>query len=191
MKKKIIFSINESIKAFQLLKNEKLLLQIEKVINKITKCLKNNGKIIFCGNGGSAAHAQHFAAEYVSKFEKIRKPFSAISLTTDTSIITSISNDFDYKYIFSKQIEALGLKNDILLCYSTSGNSQNTIEAAKLAKKKGIFVISNTGNKTNKLSKCSDINIKSPSSRTSTIQECQLLIDHIICRAVEIKLSKK
>ena len=140
MEKNIISSIDESIKTFQLLKNEKLILQIEKVINKITKCLKNKGKIIFCGNGGSAAHAQHFAAEYVSKFEKIRKPFAAVSLTTDTSIITSISNDFDYKYIFSKQIEALGLKNDILLCYSTSGNSQNTIEAAKLAKKKEFLL---------------------------------------------------
>lgn len=191
MKKNIKLHINENIRAIKLLKSIEVMSQIQKVIELISNCFKKKGKIIFCGNGGSAAHAQHFAAEYVSKFEKIRKPLPAISLTTDTSIITSISNDYAYKYIFSKQIEAIGLKNDILLCYSTSGNSQNIIEAAKIAKKKGICVIANTGNKKNKLSEHSDLNIKSPSSRTSTIQECQLLVDHIICRAVEKIFSKK
>tara|TARA_X000000368_G_scaffold407766_1_gene387577 strand:+ start:4934 stop:5509 length:576 start_codon:yes stop_codon:yes gene_type:complete len=190
MKKKIITDLNKTLIEINLLNDEKIINQINLIIKKITKSLKKNGKIILCGNGGSAAHAQHFSAEYVSKFEKIRKPLSAISLTTDTSIITSVSNDFNYKYIFSKQIEALGRKEDILLCYSTSGNSQNIIEAAKSAKKKGIFVVSHTGIKKNKLSKFSNINVKSPSLKTSTIQECHLLIDHIICRIVEENLSK-
>lgn len=189
MKKKIKLDINESLRAIKLLQSSKVLNQIEIVIQLIVNCFKNKGKIILCGNGGSAAHAQHFAAEYVSKFEKIRKPLPAISLTTDTSILTSISNDFNYRYIFSKQIEALGSKSDIFLCYSTSGNSKNIIEAAKIAKKKGIYVISNTGNKKNQLSKYSDLNIKSPSSKTSIIQECQLIIDHIICRSVEENFS--
>ncbi len=139
MKKKIITDLNKTLIEINLLNDEKIINQINLIIKKITKSLKKNGKIILCGNGGSAAHAQHFSAEYVSKFEKIRKPLSAISLTTDTSIITSVSNDFNYKYIFSKQIEALGRKEDILLCYSTSGNSQNIIEAAKSAKKKRYF----------------------------------------------------
>ena len=190
MKKKIKLDINKSLQAIKLLQSLKFLDQIEIAIQLIINCLKNKGKIILCGNGGSAAHAQHFAAEYVSKFEKKRRPLPAISLTTDTSILTSISNDFDYKYIFSKQIEALGSKNDILLCYSTSGNSKNIIEAVKIAKKMGIYIISNTGNKKNQLFKYSDLNIKSPSSRTAIIQECQLIVDHIICRTVEEYFSK-
>lgn len=190
MKKEIANQLYSSILKLKLLNEKKIIHQIYMVINKINKTLKKKGKIILCGNGGSAAHAQHFASEYVSKFEKIRKPFAAVSLTTDTSIITSISNDFNYKYIFSKQIEAIGKKNDILLCYSTSGNSLNIIEAAKTAKKMGIFVVAHTGLKNNKLSKYANLNIKSPSTTTSTIQECHLLIDHIVCRIVEKKLSK-
>ncbi len=189
MKKEILKNLESSISSINLIKDEKILKKIEKVIKVILNSLKKNGKILLCGNGGSAAHAQHFAAEYVGKFEKKRKPISAIALSTDTSLITSISNDFKFKYIFSKQVEAIGKKGDILLCYSTSGSSENVIEAAKIGKKKGLTVIAHTGSNKSLLSKFADINIYSPSTRTSTIQECQIIIDHLICRIIEKRSS--
>lgn len=177
--------ISSSIKIYKKLLNEKNLLKIDFLVKKILETFKNKKKIIFCGNGGSAAHAQHMAAEYVSKFKKNRKPLSAISLTTDTSILTSISNDFDYKFIFSKQIEAIGNDGDLLLCYSTSGNSNNVLEAAKVGKKKKIFTVGITGNKKNKLKTITDYYLDSPTNDVAQIQECNLIIDHIICEEVE------
>ena len=162
--------------------------KITKVTNLCIKALKEKKKIIFCGNGGSAADSQHLSAELVSKFLKNRKPLSSISLTTNTSIITSVSNDFDYKYIFSKQIEALGTNGDVLIAISTSGKSKNIIEALKVSKKKGINNILMTGDKIINKKLC-DIVLDVPAKRVDRIQELHILIGHIICENIEKQIT--
>lgn len=161
--------------------------QINIATNLSIKALKNGKKIIFCGNGGSAADSQHLCAELVSKFLKNRKPIPSISLTTNTSTITSISNDFDYKFIFSKQIEALGKKNDVLIAISTSGKSKNIIEALKTSKKKGLKNILLTGNKVINKKFC-DVVLDVPADRVDRIQELHILIGHIICENIELHI---
>ncbi len=152
---------------------------------EIIKSLKNNHKLIICGNGGSAADAQHMAAEFVNRFLKERKPLPAISLTTDTSIITSISNDYSFDDIFSKQIEALGHKGDILIGISTSGNSKNVENAIEAAKQKNIFCIGLLGKDGGKINSLCDLSIVIPSNSTPRIQEMHILIIHTICQIVE------
>lgn len=164
---------------------ENTLEKIIMVAGLIVKCIKNGGKILLCGNGGSCADCQHFAGEMVNKFKKNRNPLPFISLTTDTSIITSIGNDFSFEEIFSKQIKAIGRKGDILICFSTSGESKNIIEAAKEAKLKKITVISLTGNTPNTLEKFSDFVISVPSKETYKIQQVHLIIYHLLCSLIE------
>ncbi len=177
-------NINDSINNLKILNDQKYFDQILKISNEIIRTIKNKKKIIFCGNGGSAADSQHLCAELVSKFLKNRKPFSSISLTTNTSTITSISNDFSFDKIFSKQIEAVGVKGDFLFAISTSGKSKNVKEAIKVAKKKGIktFLLSGLKNKSRNLS---DIVLEVPASRVDRIQEMHILVGHIICEIVE------
>ena len=177
-------NINDSINNLKILNDQKYFDQILKISNEIIRTIKNKKKIIFCGNGGSAADSQHLCAELVSKFLKNRKPFSSISLTTNTSTITSISNDFSFDKIFSKQIEAVGVKGDFLFAISTSGKSKNVIKAIKVAKKKGIktFLLSGLKNKSRNLS---DIVLEVPASRVDRIQEMHILVGHIICEIVE------
>ena len=158
-----------------------------KLVNIITDSLIDGKKLIVCGNGGSAADSQHFVAELVSKFKKIRKPLSAIALTTDSSIITSIANDFSFDQIFSKQIQALGKKGDVLIGISTSGTSTNVLNALKTAKKEKISTILLTGN-IKKQYNYVDLKIDVPSSSTARIQEIHELIYHSICEIIESNL---
>jgi D-sedoheptulose 7-phosphate isomerase len=151
--------------------------------------LKNGGKIILCGNGGSAADAQHLATELVVRYKKNRKPISAISLATDTSILTAVSNDFSFDKVFSRQIEALANKKDLIICLSTSANSKNIINAVVMAKKLKVKCYSIVGNKGGKLKKIQKELIIIPEKKTSVIQTCQLTLGHIFCEYIEKKLT--
>jgi D-sedoheptulose 7-phosphate isomerase len=158
---------------------------IEIAINIIINALNNKNKIIFCGNGGSAADSQHLAAELLGRYKFDRDPLPAISLTVDTSAITAIANDYSYDDIFSRQLKGLGDKNDVLFCMSTSGNSKNVIKAIDTAKKLDMKIISLTGINDSEMSKQSDVCIKAPSSETNNIQEMHIAIGHLICGIVE------
>ena len=151
-------------------------------------CLRSGGKIMACGNGGSAADAQHFAAELIGRFERERQELAAIALTTDTSILTAVGNDYSYDEIFSKQVRGLGKKGDILLGISTSGNSKNVVKAIEAAKTMGIKIIALTGNGGGKIATLldrDDINLCAPSTRTARIQETHLVLLHGLCDGVD------
>lgn len=148
---------------------------------KIAQCIKDGGKLLICGNGGSASDAQHMAAEMVGRMLVDRKPLAAIALTTDTSILTAVSNDFSYDQIFSKQVQALAQSKDLLLAISTSGKSPNVIEAAKAAKEKGCFVVSLTGKDGGVLKSQSDLNLNvSLGKNSSRIQESHIFAIHTL-----------
>lgn len=151
----------------------------------IIKVLKKNGTVYLCGNGGSAADAQHIAAELVGRFKRERKALAAVSLSTDTSIITSIANDYAYENVFARQVEALVKKGDILWAFSTSGASANVIAAAKLARKKGASVLAFTGKPDSKLEQIADICFCAGDKSTARSQEIHQLAYHIICELVE------
>ncbi len=138
-----------------------------------------------CGNGGSAADSQHLVAEFVSRLTVDRPPLRAIALTTDSSILTAIGNDYSYDNVFERQVEALGRRGDVLLAISTSGNSSNCIKALNQARKMGIYTVSYTGNSGGAMAELSDINIVIPSGRTANIQEAHLVLEHIFCMVVE------
>jgi len=157
----------------------------EKVYSQISKRLKAGHKILVFGNGGSAAEAQHFAAELVNKFLRTRPPIKAIALTTDTSVLTSIANDASYDLVFSRQIEALGDRGDIALGLSTSGNSPNVILAIEMAKKQGLFTVALTGNGGGKLASLPDILLDVPSESTPRIQEAHLILLHLLAEKLE------
>jgi D-sedoheptulose 7-phosphate isomerase len=157
-------------------------------INIITDALKNGNKILICGNGGSAADSQHFAAEIVGRYKLERKGYPAIALSTDTSILTAIGNDYGFEKIFERQIEALGNKGDILIGISTSGNSKNVINAVNIAKNMGIYTIGLLGKDGGKLNNLVDLPLVVPSNNTPRVQECHLTIYHVICEEVEKKL---
>ena len=146
--------------------------------------MNNKNKLIFAGNGGSAADSQHLSAELMSKFEFDREAISSIALTTDTSIITSISNDFDYSNIFSRQIEGIASKGDVFFGITTSGNSQNIINAFKTAKSKGLICVGLTGNNNNLSFYCDHL-LQIPSANTARIQEGHRIIGHILCGLIE------
>lgn len=162
--------------------------QVAKAVVAMADCLQSGGKILACGNGGSAADAQHFAAELLGRFERERPELAAIALTTDSSILTAIANDYHYDEIFSKQVRGLGKKSDILLAISTSGNSKNVIAAIHAAKKIGMHVIALTGNGGGKIAGLlaeSDIHLCAPSNRTARIQETHLVLLHGLCDGVD------
>ncbi|MHC4111091.1 MAG: D-sedoheptulose-7-phosphate isomerase [Planctomycetota bacterium] len=150
----------------------------------ITKSLKQDGRVYLCGNGGSAADAQHIASELVGKFERQRRALPAIALTTNTSVITSIANDFSYESVFAKQVEALVREGDIFWAISTSGTSSNVVEAAQLAKEKGACVLAFTGKTNSRLEQIADICFSTEGS-TARSQEIHQLGYHIICKLVE------
>ena len=162
--------------------------QIENAIDIILYSLKNNGKIMFCGNGGSAADSQHLSAELVGRYLKNRKPLPSVSLTTDTSIITAISNDFSFDEIFSRQVEAIGKSEDVLYAISTSGKSKNIITAIKTANTMGIKTIGLTGSYNDEMRDLCDVVINVPASRPDRIQEMHIAIGQIICEILENKL---
>jgi D-sedoheptulose 7-phosphate isomerase len=164
---------------------------ISKAAELIINSLKNGGRIYICGNGGSAADAQHIAAELLGKFQKDRKALPAVALTTDTSVITSISNDYGYGCVFAREVEALVNKGDILWAISTSGDSENVLQAAKLARKKGAAVLGFTGKVGSKLEQISNICLCARNKSTARSQEIHQLSYHIICELVEQSISEK
>lgn len=173
-----------------LLSDPELIKKIAEAADICTKAYQNGNKTMFAGNGGSAADAQHLAGEFVSKFYFDRPGLPSIALTTDTSIITAIGNDYGYDRLFARQVQAQGNPGDIFIGISTSGNSKNIVEALSVCKEKGIFSIALTGEKPCKMDEA-DLVIKVPSSSTPRIQECQTLIGHIICCIVEENIFGK
>ena len=162
-----------------------LYLAIEKSINYIKNSINSGGKIIFFGNGGSASDSQHLCAEFVGRYKKDRSPLAAISLNTDTSILTAVANDMGYEKVFERQVEALAKKEDVIFAISTSGSSKNVINAVVAGKKKGIKIIALTGKKDSELSNLSDVSIKVPSDKVNHIQEMHIIIGHFICEIIE------
>ena len=158
---------------------------------KIALAFTGDRKLMLCGNGGSAADAQHIAGEFINRFLLERPPLPAIALTTDTSIITSIGNDYSFDEVFSKQVKALGVEGDILLAISTSGNSGNVISAVKDAKKQGIFSVGLTGGDGGRLKDLVDMALVVKSDVTPRIQETHILVGHIICQLVDYILFQK
>ena len=159
--------------------------EIEYMVNLITTAYKAGGKVILFGNGGSAADAQHIAAELVGRFKLDRRPLPAIALTTNTSTLTAVANDCGYEAVFSRQIEALVKKKDVVIGISTSGNSPNVIEAIIMAKLKGAKTIGLTGCNGGKLAEVADLVLAVPSDSTPRIQEAHITIGHIVCELVE------
>ena len=155
----------------------------------IAKKLKDGNKVLICGNGGSAADSQHFAAEIVGRFEKERKGYAAIALTTDTSALTAIGNDYGFEKVFSRQVEALGEKGDILIGISTSGNSPNVIEAVKVAKKMGLFTVGFLGRDGGKLKDLVDYPFIVKHTNTARIQEVHLTLEHVLCKIIDEYLT--
>jgi D-sedoheptulose 7-phosphate isomerase len=154
--------------------------------------LRGGGKALACGNGGSAADAQHFAAELINRFEIERAPLAAVALTTDSSTLTSIANDYAYDQVFAKQVRALGRRGDVLLAISTSGNSGNVIEAMRAARELGVRVVALTGNGGGKMAAllaADDVHICVPHKRTARVQEVHLLVLHCLCDAIDFQLS--
>ena len=170
---------------------DKLVDPIQQAGDKIVQCMLNNGKILSCGNGGSAADAQHFSAELVNRFEKERPGLPAFALTTDSSTLTAIANDYNYNQIFSKQITALGQPGDVLLAISTSGNSANVLEAINASHEREMIIVALTGKDGGsiaRLLKEQDIEIRIPSNRTARIQEVHLLVIHCLCDFIDTQL---
>lgn len=168
-----------------ILKSQNLSVKINVSVKMILDALENKKKIIIFGNGGSAADAQHMSAEFIGRYLLERKSIPSIALTTDTSILTSIGNDYKFENIFSRQCESLVNKNDVIIAISTSGNSPNVIKGVKTSIKKGAKIISLTGKDGGKLKKLSDILLNIPSMNTPRIQEGHRIVIHIICELVE------
>jgi D-sedoheptulose 7-phosphate isomerase len=158
---------------------------IIEIANLLIDCIKKGGKVMLFGNGGSASDSQHIAAELVGRFRKDRNALPAIALTTNTSIITSLANDYGYEVVFAKQVEALASKNDIVIGISTSGKARNVAAGIKQAKKMGIKTVALTGGDGGELVKLADVSLKVPSIVTARIQEAHITIGHIICEMVE------
>ncbi len=164
---------------------------IAEAAQAMVNCLMRDRKILACGNGGSAADAQHFAAELINRFEVERPGLPAIALTTDSSVLTSIANDYDYRQIFSKQVSALGMEGDVLLAISTSGNSPNVIEAINAAHSRNMGVVALTGRDGGKMAamlKEGDFNLCVPAERTARVQEVHLLTLHCLCDVIDYLL---
>lgn len=170
---------------------ELLAAPIAEAIQTMVQCLMNNGKVMACGNGGSAADSQHFAAEMLNRFEKERPGLAALALTTDTSTLTSIANDYDFVQVFSKQVRALGQPGDVLLAISTSGNSPNVIEAVAAAHDRDLRVVALTGKSGGKMAgllREGDVQLCVPADRTARIQEVHLLVLHCLCDGIDCML---
>ena len=164
---------------------------IADAVGTLVGCITAGGKVLVCGNGGSASDAQHFAAEFIGRFERERPGLPAIALTTDTSILTAIGNDYDFNAIFSKQVQAIGAPGDVLLAISTSGNSANVLAAVEAAHAKDMAVIGLTGRSGGKMRDLlleTDVHVCVPHERTARIQEVHLLVIHCLCDAVDLQL---
>ena len=190
MEDHIIKIFKESVRVKEAFVNENLS-KLVNVVEAVTAALKAGSKILIFGNGGSAADAQHIAAEFVNRFVIERPPLPAIALTTDTSVITSIGNDYDFSEIFSKQIRAIGQPGDIAWGISTSGNSANVLKGLEVAKKMGLVTIAFTGKDGGNIAKIADLSINVSSSVTARIQEVHITAGHAVCDLVDIKLFQK
>jgi len=164
---------------------ERYLEQITEIAKRLYETFKNGGKLLICGNGGSAADAQHIAAEFINRFRIERQPLPAIALTTDSSVLTSIGNDYDYVEIFSKQVKALGKKGDMLFAISTSGTSKNILLALKEAREKGVVTVGFSGDFREEMGRLCDHYIALPSRNTPRIQEVLLVVEHAICELID------
>ena len=186
-------NIKASIEVKKKISSEKFKKKILLIIEVIAKSLRSGGKILLCGNGGSAADSQHLAAELLVRLRPHvnRIPLPAISLVMDSSTMTACANDYSFKYLFSRNLKALGNKNDVLIAISTSGNSENIIEVLKEAKKKSIFSISMLGGSGGKAKSLANIDLIIPCHETARIQECHIFLGHVIFENVEKKLLKK
>lgn len=185
MKKLIIERIEEHNKLVSNVKNSGIITQIEQVAKLVKLTLENGNKIMLCGNGGSAADCQHLAAEFIGRFQKERKGLPAIALTVDTSILTAVGNDYGYDKVFERQVEALANPGDLLFGISTSGNSQNVINAINLAKQRGVSCVGFTAIGGGKMKDICDVCIAIPCYITARAQEMHILIGHIICELAE------
>jgi D-sedoheptulose 7-phosphate isomerase len=158
----------------------------------LAETLRGGGKVLACGNGGSAADAQHFAAELMNRFELERAPLAAVALTTDTSTLTSIANDYAFEQVFAKQVRGIGRRGDALLAISTSGNSANVLEAVRAARELGVQVVAMTGNGGGKIGAMlsnDDVHICVPHKRTARIQEVHLLVLHCLCDGIDFHMA--
>ena len=192
MKNYIYDQLNESISVQnKILEDQSLIDEIEKASFKCVEILKKGNKILLAGNGGRAADSQHIAGELVSRFAFDRPGLSAVALTTDTSIITAVGNDYGYESLFSRQIQALGNEGDIFLAYSTSGESPNILKALEEAKNNKIVSIGMTGGRKGSMNKLCDFLIEIPSIDTPKIQEGHLVVGHIICGLIEKEIFGK
>ncbi|EAL8916765.1 MULTISPECIES: D-sedoheptulose 7-phosphate isomerase [Campylobacter] len=175
----------------QILKDENLITLIKNASLEVIKAYKNGNKTLLAGNGGSAADAQHIAGEFVSRFYFDRPGIASIALTTDTSVLTAIGNDYGYENLFARQVQAQGVQGDVFIGISTSGNSKNILKALELCKQKGIISIGLSGASGGAMNELCDYCIKVPSTCTPRIQEAHILIGHIICAIVEEELFGK
>ena len=192
MKQLIQSRIQESIEAKQqLLNNETLLTTIEEVAHTIIAALKNGNKILFCGNGGSAADAQHLAAEFSGRFYLNRKALPAEALHVNTSYLTAVANDYGYDAVYARLVEGIGAKGDVLIGLSTSGNSTNILNAFEAAKQNSLITVAFTGESGGKMKELADYVINVPSAVTPRIQESHILVGHIICEVAEAEYFKQ
>lgn len=167
------------------------LASIEKIADALASSLEKGGKVLLCGNGGSAADAQHIAAELVARYEMERAAMAAIALTTDTSALTAIGNDYGFDHIYERQVLALGKKGDVLIAISTSGKSPNILKALEAAKKLGLVTVGFSGAKDGPMVAHCDLMLRSPSEKTPVIQQIHITAAHVICGLVERRLAKK
>jgi D-sedoheptulose 7-phosphate isomerase len=190
MKNNFKNNIEESIKVKKLLLEKKYINKLKEIGDELFEAISNENKLIFCGNGGSAADAQHLAAELLVRFRSNinRKPLAAISLVQDTSTITACGNDYGFEFLLERNLRALGKKGDILICISTSGNSKNLILATNCAQDLGIKVIGLLGNKGGDLNKKCNLSLIVPSTKTARIQEAHITIGHALIEYLEDKL---
>lgn len=186
MKKSILQQFEKTHDVFaKILQNDVLISNIEKVVFLCRNTIENGGKILLCGNGGSAGDSQHVAAELIGRFSFNRKALPAIALTTDTSAITAIGNDFSFDEIFSRQVEGLGQKGDVLIGFSTSGRSKNVLKAMEVAKNLQMHTVAFLGEDGRDIGKISEISLNVPSSETPNIQEAHISIGHAVCSCLE------
>jgi len=182
-------NINDSLSVKQeLLNSDQLIDQVVEIADLIVQTFKNGNKLLFCGNGGSAADAQHLAAEFSGRYYLNRPPLHAEALHTDTSFMTAVANDFSFEEVYARLIQGIGKKGDILIGMSTSGNSKNVLLALKQAKEQNITTIGFTGEKGENMKAHCDLMLHIPSNDTPRIQECHLMLGHAICELVEKKL---
>ncbi|WEJ71902.1 D-sedoheptulose 7-phosphate isomerase [Pseudomonas sp. PSE14] len=187
----IASQLAESQRVVSLMQDDAALLsQVQEAANSITNAMRKGNKLLLAGNGGSAADAQHIAGEFVSRFAFDRPGLPAVALTTDTSILTAIGNDYGYEKLFARQVQALGQPGDVFMCYSTSGSSKNILLALEQAKSMGLTCVGLTGNKGGPMHDLCDHVLAVPSGSTPKIQEGHLILGHIICGIVEVAIFK-